>query len=407
MTLYVTCDDGAATETKLPRRDWLLLPLLGLLTISLIAGSTELIARRMFSESLSSLNNCLIMDDPATGVRAIPNSTCLYKMPESQPIEYRFNSSGYRADSEYAAKAPGTYRIVMAGSSMTMGWGVQREQTFAALLPSELSRKSGHKVELYNNAMMYEVPNIVALHLDETLAAKPDMILWIVTYWDIEYAENAAPVRIKPLDSTVFMGRTRGRLKEVLAEKSLAGAISHLMGIAHDLLDSTKTKYLLQHLIDESQSQYVESHLQGPEAEFLRAEQSAEWQSHLRLFESYAAEIEERARAAGVPMAIVLVPWRVQAAMLSMDEAPKGYDPYKLDGELRAIVTRHGGTYLDILPDFLTTPNPEQHYFPVDGHPDARGHAMIADFLARELTRGSNSPFPLSAQPQAASERTK
>jgi hypothetical protein len=106
-------------------------------------------------------------------------------------------------------------------------------------------------------------------------------------------------------------------------------------------------------------------------------------------------------------MAIVLVPWRVQAAMLSLDEAPKGYDPYKLDGELRAIVTRHGGTYLDILPDFLTTPNPEQHYFPVDGHPDARGHAMIADFLARELTRGSNSPFPLSAQPQAASERTK
>jgi hypothetical protein len=407
MSQSTACEDGTAAETKLPGLDWLLLPLLGLLTVCLIAGSTELIARRMFSESLSSLNNCLIMDDPTTGVRAIPHSTCLYKMPESQPIEYKFNNSGYRADAEYTTKAPGTYRILMAGSSMTMGWGVQREQTFAAILPSELSSQTGRKFELYNDAMMYEVPRIVALRLDQILAAKPDMILWIVTYWDIEYAENAAPVRIKPLDSTVFMGRTRGRLKEALAEKSFAGVVSHLSMIVRDLLDSTKTKYLLQHWMNKSQSQYVESHLQGPEAEFLRTEPSAEWQSHLRLFDSYSGEIEARARAAGVPIAIVLVPWRVQAAMLTMDEFPKGYDPYKVDGELRAIVTRHGGAYLDILPDFLTTPNPEQHYFPVDGHPNASGHAMIADFLARALTREANSPFALAAQTHTGSERTR
>jgi hypothetical protein len=190
-------------------------------------------------------------------------------------------------------------------------------------------------------------------------------------------------------------------------EKSLAGAISHLTGIAHDLLDSTKTKYLLQHFLDESQNQYIESHLQGPEAEFLRAEPSAEWQRHLRSFDSYAAEIAARARAAGVPLVITLVPWRVQAAMLSMDEFPKGYDPCKLEGTLRAIVTRDGGTYLDILPDYLTVPNPEQHYFPVDGHPDAGGHAMIAGFLARELTRGTNSTFALAAQQQPALEKSK
>jgi hypothetical protein len=52
MTQSAACDNGTTTEAKLPRRDWLLLPLLGVLTISLIAGSTELIARRMLSESL-------------------------------------------------------------------------------------------------------------------------------------------------------------------------------------------------------------------------------------------------------------------------------------------------------------------------------------------------------------------
>ena len=392
-------------EAKLPRRDWILLPLLGLLTICLIAGSTESIARRMFRESLSSINSCLIMDDSSTGVRAIPNSVCLYKIPEGLPVEYRFNSSGYRADMEYAPKPPGTYRIVMAGSSLAMGWGVPREKTFAALLPAELSRQTGRNVELYNEAMMYEVPHIVALRFNETLAAKPDMILWIVTYWDIEHAAVAAPVRIMPLESAVFMGRTGRRMKEALAEKSIAGAVSDLLSTVRDLLNSTKTKYLLQHFMSESQSQYVKSHLEGPEARILRAEPSAEWQSRLLSFDFYAADIEARAKAAGVPLAIVLVPWRVQAAMLSMGEMPKGYDPYKLDDELRFIVTSHGGTYIDILPDFRTIPNPEQHYFPADGHPDADGHAMISGFLAKELTNGAIPAFSVAARPQAALEQ--
>jgi hypothetical protein len=401
--------DGSriAGEVKLPGRDWILLPLLGLLTVSLIAGSTEWIARRIFSETLTSLNNCLNMDDAAAGVRAIPNSTCLYKIPEGTPVEYRFNGSGYRADTEFQPKPSGAYRIVMAGSSMTMGWGVPREKTFAALLPAELSRRTGRKVEIYNYAMMYEVPRIVSMRFNEISAAKPDMILWIVTYWDIEYAENAAPVRITPLDSTAFMGRTRGRLKEVLGEKSIAGAVSRLTRIAHDLLDSTKTRYLLQHFLDQSQCLYIESHLDGPEAGILRAEPGAQWQSRLRAFDGYAAEIESRARAAGVPLTIALVPWRVQAAMLSSDELPRGYDPYKLGADLRSIVTSHGGTYVDIVPDFRTVPDPEQNYFPVDGHPNAKGHAMIAAFLAKELAAGTTPAIGVLPQPRAAFELSK
>jgi hypothetical protein len=40
---------GNQKETRLPRRDWILLPVLGLLTICLLAASSELIARRVFS----------------------------------------------------------------------------------------------------------------------------------------------------------------------------------------------------------------------------------------------------------------------------------------------------------------------------------------------------------------------
>jgi hypothetical protein len=90
--------------------------------------------------------------------------------------------------------------------------------------------------------------------------------------------------------------------------------------------------------------------------------------------------------------------------MISLDEWPAGYDPFRLDNELRSIVTRYGGIYIDILPEFRSIPNPEQYYFPVDGHPDSEGHAMIASFLAKELTGGAVPELRADMQPKAPQE---
>jgi len=140
-------------------------------------------------------------------------------------------------------------------------------------------------------------------------------------------------------------------------------------------------------------------------AGFLRNQPTAAWQGALRRFEIDDEEIESQARAAGVPVAAVFVPNRAQAAMISMGEWPAGYDPYKLDNELRAIITSHGGTYIGILPDFRGLPNPEQYYFPVDAHPNSDGHAMIAGMLAKELTSGAIPELKAAVQPQAAPEQ--
>jgi hypothetical protein len=88
--------------------------------------------------------------------------------------------------------------------------------------------------------------------------------------------------------------------------------------------------------------------------------------------------------------------------MISVGEWPADYDPYKLDEEVRAIIESHGGIYIDILPDFRAVPNPERHYFPVDGHPDAAGHAMIAGMLAKELTSGAVPALKASPVSQSA-----
>jgi hypothetical protein len=285
----------------------------------------------------------------------------------------------------------------MAGSSIAMGWSASREETFAALLPVELSRQTGRKVELYNEGMFLQKPKNLDLRFNAVLAAKPDLVLWVLTPWDIQLT---VPDRVMPAEPG-FLGRTRYRVKEAVASKSIPNVAQEILDAGREIMADTSTGLLLEHFLYKSQSQYVKSYLRSGDVEagFLKNEQSARWQSCLRNFEMYAADIELRANTAGVPLVAVLIPNRAQAAMLSTGDWPADYDPYKLDSELRTIITRHGGIYVDILPDYRDVPNPEEGYFPVNGHPNAEGHATISRLMAKELTGGAVPALRVGAQP--------
>jgi hypothetical protein len=377
-------DPGNLSEAKLPRRDWVVLPALSLLTICLIVVATDLLGRLMFANSYGAGEDCLVLNDPSTGARGIPNSVCREKIPEGEATEYRFNGCGYRTDIECGSKRPGAYRIVMIGGSYAMGMRVPIEKTFATLLPAELSRRTGRSIELYNEGMPWKPPHVVALHFDQVLAARPDMIFWVFVPSD---TWNAMLPRGNP-ESPQVAPSAPSKVKQVLeaAYRPLRVELSSHSGI------------LFRHFLYESQSQTITSYLaerpdepfmrkiHGPE--FLKVEPSAELQGHLAELDGDIAEIEGQARAAGVPLVAVLLPERAQAAMISKGEWPAGFDPYKLDNELRSMIVRHGGTYVDILPDLRNIPNSEQGFFTVEGHPNAYGHAMISAKLGEELTNG-------------------
>jgi hypothetical protein len=199
---------------------------------------------------------------------------------------------------------------------------------------------------------------------------------------------------MKPLAKVLY------HLKTELATKSFGPAISALFS-------HTRTAKLLRELLYESPNLYVRASLLGDDykSEFLRSKSSPEWQERLKAFESSAANIEEQSRKAGVPLVAVLVPDRTQVAMISlMGERPEGFDPYKLGNELRSIIVRHGGTYIDILPDFRTIPNPQLGYFAIDGHPNANGNATIARFLSEKLLGGAIPGLTASAPQRAGLE---
>jgi len=405
MTLSRTSTDETAKNAKLPHRDWMLLPLLGLSTVVFLTSSMSLIANRMFLEWNPSVFNCMVLNDPSTGERGFPNCVTTGKMSESHLVEYRFNSSGYRAGMEFGPKAPGTYRIVMGGTSIALGLFVQREQTFAALLPVELSKQTGRKVELYNQGWG-GVPRVFDLRFNEVLANNPDLILWILTPWDIQNASFLLPEPPQPSNKGSRLAKGWSIIKRCFSTQSFPDALSDILKSGFEFLSPGST-HMLRHYLYQSQSQYVKSYLIGEDDEtgFLKVEPSMAWQSHLRQFDTYAADVEERARIAGVPLVAVLVPNHAQAAMISMGQWPAGYDPYKLDNELRSVITNHGGTYIDLLPSFRTIPNPERGYFPVDPHLNADGHSILSKLLAKELTSGAVPALRADARPQLAPEQ--
>jgi hypothetical protein len=409
---------AAEKEARLPMKDWILLPAIAMLATILLAASAELTARWLFPVSQTDLKNCYVKDDPSGDAPAKPGSVCTERMAESPlPVEYRYDSHGHRADGELEPKRPDTLRIVLLGSSMAFGLYIPKEMSFAALLPVELSHQTGHKIELYNEATggkfrggPFPVQSS-ASHFKEVISAAPDLILWIITPKDIENASSIEP----PLPQIASQAHsTPGTWSSHLLDEwdslGVVRASSAFMRRLRYRWEQTRISFALKYLLvkGDTEDQYLTSYLKNEkDAGFLKAKPNSDWQHWIQNFQIDAEDFEKQADAANVPLVAVLVPDRAQAIMISMGKWPEGYDPYKLDNELRAIIVSHGGTYIDILSDFRTIPNSEQDYFPLDGHPNPAGHAIISKLLTKELT---SSPFPalrVSAQARTASARKK
>jgi len=400
------------------RRDRVLLPAISLLTVCLLATSAELLSRWLYPSTQVDFQNCFVMNDPTGDAAVKPNSVCWEQIPESSSkIEYRFNRKGHRVSAELSPKPPGMYRIVLIGSSLTLGLFVPRENTFAALLPEELSVETGRKIEVYNEATGGKFrggpfpTQSSAQHFDEILAAQPDLILWVITPTDVinalskEYSDSQyGGTRQEDLRSATNSSRPRNFWSNFI-DSIAKGTFSDRLKYRWE---ETRTSVVLKHFLiaSESQDEYIKSYLKnGDDINFLKTNPDAKWQLQLRYFDTEVAEIAGQARNARIPLAAVFVPNRAQAAMISKGDWPVGYDPFKLENEVRDNIVKNGGRFIDILHDYHGVPSPERDYFPVDGHPDADGQAIICRFLVKELTSGTfpelraSSPREIAMQP--------
>lgn len=112
--------------------------------------------------------------NPILGVEHLPLKTC-----RLQDVLITTNSFGFR-DKEYCIPKPkNVYRIVVLGSSITLGWGVRESDTYVSLVEQWLQGKTGNlKVEIINTSVgNYNTAREVEAFFSKCLEFEPDMVV--------------------------------------------------------------------------------------------------------------------------------------------------------------------------------------------------------------------------------------
>lgn len=256
-------------------------------------------------------------------------------------VDVRINSDGLR-DVEHSHERDGRRRIAFLGDSLTFGWGVAQDATFAAVLQRDLSKQA--PTEIINFAAgNYNTSQEVSLFVDKGLAYHPDEV---VVFWFINDAE---PTPHK--SRWWWLARLRiatfywSRVKALWARLSPGASFEEYY------------------------------------ADLYRDDQPG-WAEARRAFLQLAAVCADN----GITLKVVLLP-----ELHQLDPYPFAREHGLVADFLRA----HGIAVLDLAPRFQGERAPQTLWVARDdAHPNARAHQLIADYSLPFLAGGASEKQP-------------
>lgn len=354
---------------RLPARDWVLLPLLALMTLIVLFGATEVAARLLWPEQPK---DACSTPDPVLGLRFTPNCRATMKVAESPWVENAYNGCGARTAEPCGARPRGGLRAAIIGTSIASGFLVPYEQTYAARATRLLSERCAMPVEFQNLAVPGVNLRTAPLHVPAALAVHPDAIILPFSVYDLEVL---------------------GQRQVETAPPPPPSGLKGLMTRAVMAVRSSRAAHMAQHFLYQDLDQYLPLYLShGDEADFLRTPLSPAWRARLDLLHETVSAVTAQAGPAGVPVLVVFVPSRPQAALARWPRRDAGLDPTALGRALEKEVQRAGAQFLDLTADFAARPDAAALYYPVDGHPNAQGQAVIASGLVAGLAARGDLP---------------
>jgi hypothetical protein len=181
---------NSESSSSIPRRDFIILPLISLLTVLLMTGVSEFVSRRIWVEKLS--DSC-IYQDPTRGEWRRPNCSTMMKNIEGPWIRYDTNDCGFRGTGACGIKPPGVLRVVIIGTSVAFGLYVPYEHYFANVAASQLRDLWGHPVEFQNMGDLgYDWSNEdIVQQQQQLLALKPDAVLYVLMPSDLNHMDHS------------------------------------------------------------------------------------------------------------------------------------------------------------------------------------------------------------------------
>jgi len=384
-------DLSLSEPVRLPRRELFLLPLLSLLTVLAMFGVSEILSRLIWPAKYS---DACSTDDSVEGDRFKPNCSVRGKIAEGPWITYRYNECGYRSDNTCGPKPPGTIRIVILGSSMSQALHVPYEEAFFSRASTNLSRLCDRRIDVQNLGVPGSSPAYADRHVQEALALNPDVVLYMVVPYDLN--RQILPQELTESGGTPALTSSSG---------TALPRVSPLSRLEH-LVVQSRTLLVVQHFVFQNRENFIRSYMMyGDKADYLRQPFTPAWQDRFAHIDQTIGDIANRLHAAGVPLMIVAVPSRAEAALLSSPQLPAHVDPFAFGREIQTIASKHGAGYVDLMGPFSRLPNAENLYYVVDGHVTSEGHKVIAEELVKKLQDGIVPAFSGCTSRQSAQRR--
>lgn len=258
-------------------------------------------------------------------------------------VPVSINKDGLR-DRDYPVERTAARRYVFLGDSLTMGWGVKAEESFAKRLEAKLAAQGPTEVLNFGHGN-YNTVQEVNLFLDKGLKYKPDAV---VLFYFINDAEPTPAVsRWEALGNSRFVTFFWSRIKSLLSR------------------------------LDEQKS------FQGYYAG-LYADDQPGWKAARDALLLLKRTTAER----GIDLKVVILPEL---------HDPAHYPFAAEHAKLREFLARNGIAAMDITPAFKDAGDPHGLWVAQDdAHPNSRAHGIIADatfdFISKDFNGRADKP---------------
>lgn len=267
--------------------------------------------------------------DPRLGHEHIANSHAVL-----QSVDIRTNAWGLRGGPVTETPAPGTRRILMLGSSIALGWGVDEEKVVSSLLQKKFEA-AGQSVEVLNGGIgNYNAERYVERFLKRLATLQPTDLLVLAFVRDGEELTQGGGnilLRNSQLAVTVWTAVNR-----VLVKSGEASLVEH----------------------------YRRIYEPGSPAR--------------GLMKGEFAKLSNYARKHGIRVTMAMVP-----DIHSLTNYPLGF----VHQIFQQTARENGFAYVDLLRTFQGLTAEEIYAMPGDPHPNAHGHALMADAIYRFMTQ--------------------
>jgi lysophospholipase L1-like esterase len=254
----------------------------------------------------------------------------------------RTNSLGMRDDEPLPRDTPGLFRVLALGDSVTYGYRVAAEEGFCSVLEREFAAappRDGVRVEVLNTGVSGYSSRDEALAFEgKWQALQPDLVL-------IGYCLNDP---------------------ESEARQPLPRFFTPPRWWQHSAL--------LRYLVQRSRGKKIRELGGGDYFRYLHAPGEAPWESVERSFD----RIGELARAKQLPVVLAIFP-------LFSPEPWADYGLRAVHAQVAEAARSRGFLALDLLPRFEREPPESLIFDQADSHPNALGHRLAAEEIARFL----------------------